>query len=46
MAKQTAQLFLKALVIGVLLQVGLRQVPTQAQTITPDPITNSAAAAQ
>ena len=33
MIKQTAQLIFKALVIGILLNVGLGQVPTTAQTI-------------
>jgi len=33
MAKQTMQLFLKAFVIGLLLQVGLGQVPEKAHPI-------------
>ncbi|MDM8518657.1 hypothetical protein QUF64_01315 [Anaerolineales bacterium HSG6] len=33
MIKQTAQLIFKALVIGILLNVGLGQVPTTAQTL-------------
>ena len=33
MIKQIAQLIFKALVIGILLNVGLEQVPTTAQTI-------------
>jgi len=46
MAKQTMQLFLKAFVIGLLLQFGLDQLPEKAQPINHNQVISTPATVQ